>query len=180
MEKRFPFAIVIILMISACAGLPGPEDQLAGTSPPPPEKTSPIPEDRGDRLEDPAFAGLPPEARAYLKTLSRAFRTQNRPFLLAQGEGQFEQEVRPRYDEETYLALLYRTGPLSKVDADTFGLLPRLSPQNILRIEYSGWEEQGPLLEIQGRLIPAAGAPLPCRIMLVWRLREPKILGIFP
>jgi hypothetical protein len=60
------------------------------------------------------------------------------------------------------------------------GAFPRLDPALIRRIEFAGWEERGPVLEIDARLIPAAGEPVPCRLELLWRLREPKILGAYP
>ncbi|MDR3145814.1 MAG: hypothetical protein LBU21_06020, partial [Treponema sp.] len=119
--------------------------------------------------------------------LSKAFRNGNRDFLLSQGEAQFEAEVRPFYDEETYLALLYRVGPYGqespRTDTEsprTDTESPRLDPEEILRLEYADWEEAGPLLELRCRLVRRRGPPLPCRIMLAWRLREPKILGRFP
>jgi hypothetical protein len=174
-----------VLALAACAALPGPED-----SPPssfnvrsPAGKGPERPADRGspgDRLEEPVFRGLPTEVHSYLETLAAAFRSQDRTFLLAQGEPQFERETRPQYHEETYLALLYRTGPLSREEPEADNTLPRLDPEKSRRIEYLDWEEEGPLLEIRGRLIPASGPPIPCRIMLIWRLREPKVLGFFP
>jgi hypothetical protein len=174
------------LLLAACAALPGPEEgppPPAGGAVSPAGKEPERPADRGgqgDRLDEPVFRGLPAEARTSLKALSAAFRARDRAFLLAQGEPQFEKEVRPRYDEETYLALLYRIGPLSREDAEADNALPRLDPAAIRGLEYADWEEEGPLLEIRGRLIPVSGPPVPCRIMLVWRLREPKVLGIFP
>jgi hypothetical protein len=132
-------------------------------------------------LEDPAFKGLAPEALDYLGLLARAFAGHDGDFLIAQGEPQYEAAVRHRYDEGTYLALLYRTGPWAQgypfpKDPDT---VPDLIPQEIQSIEYISWEEQGPMLEIQGRLITARGKT-PCVIMFNPRLREPRVLGIYP
>jgi hypothetical protein len=115
-----------------------------------------------------------------LETLSTAFRGRDRAFLIAQGEAQFEAEVRPYYDEEIYLAFLYRVGPNGTEGAVADIRVTRLFLDEIVRLEYADWEEQGPLLEIRGRLVRREGPPLPCVIMLVWRLREPKILGRFP
>jgi hypothetical protein len=115
-----------------------------------------------------------------LETLARAFRGGDRAFLLSQGEAFFEAEVRPAYDEASYLALLYRIGPYGEDNFRAESNVPRLFPEEIDHIEYAGWEEQGPLLEIRGRLIRKAGPPLPCLILLVWKLPEPKIQGRFP
>jgi hypothetical protein len=133
-----------------------------------------------------------------LETLAGAFRSRDRDFLLSQGEAAFEAEVRPAYDEESYLALLYRIGPYgddssygdhgSYRDDGSYGddgswadpKAVRLFPEEIDRIEYGDWEERGPLLEIRGRLIRRGEPPLPCLVMLIWKLREPKIQGRFP
>jgi hypothetical protein len=180
-----PAALILAgALAAACTGIPGggkgPPETAAGTAPRPPETPSPALRVE-DGLETAAFDGLPPEARSYLKTLAEAFGGQKRPFLLAQGEAQFEKEVKPHYDEETYLALLYRIGPLSAEEGGPgSNTLPRLSPRDIVGIEYGSWEEEGPLLEIRARLISASAPPVPCRIMLIWRLRDPKIQGLYP
>jgi hypothetical protein len=168
------------LYLAGCAGLapersgPGPE------TPPPGPSAKPSPErPEGGSFRERPPESLPEEARSYLESLSRAFRNRDRDFLLAQGETQFEREVRPFYDEESYLALLYRIGPYSR-DGLRENAVPRLSPEEISRIEYGDWEEGGPHLAIRGRLIRRGGDPLPCLIMLIWKLREPKILGRFP
>jgi hypothetical protein len=134
-----------------------------------------------DRLGGAGFTKLPGEARTYLKTLSEAFRKQDLPFLLAQGEAQFEAQVKPQYDEKTYLALLYRTGA-NAASAPRVDLQApeQLIPAEIHHIEYEHWEEEGPLLDIAAKLVTKTGKPIPCTIMLVWRLSEPKILGLFP
>jgi hypothetical protein len=182
------------LWLSICAAL-----WLAGCAGLPPEKTSPGEEalqaaesrpegsaaPSGDKPEGLPFTeippgDLPPDTRSYLETLSGAFRRGDRTFLLSQGEAQFEAEVMPFHDEETYLALLYRIGPYGEESPREDTETPRLNPAEILGLEYSGWEEQGPLLELRCRLIRRRGPPLPCRIVLAWRLREPKILGRFP
>jgi hypothetical protein len=165
--------LAVLTALAACAGLGRAEE----------ENTVPL---RGPPLEDAPGpytsrppAGLPPEARFYLEGLSRAFAGGDGAFLLAQGEPVFEAEVRPRFDEETYLALLYRTGPLA-LDPGAGGDLPRLDYRHIRRLEYLGWEERGPLVEIQGRFIMAGGAPVPCAIVFNPRLEEIRVLGVFP
>jgi hypothetical protein len=119
------------------------------------------------RLDDPAFKGLAPEVLDYLDALARAFAGQDTAFLIAQGEVQYEAQLRHLYDEGDYLAMLYRTDP-------------DLIPQEILGIEYISWEEQGPMLEIHGRLIGAKGKASPCVIVFNPRLVEPRILGLYP
>jgi hypothetical protein len=132
-----------------------------------------------DKLETAAFEGLPPEARNYLQSISAAFSARDKAFLLAQGERQFEAEMRPRYDDESYLALLFRLGryeadtPVEDMD------LPKLAVETCTGIEYTSWREWGPVLEIRGQILRKNEPPLPCLIILVWRLREPKILGHF-
>jgi hypothetical protein len=172
-----------VLYLTACAG--GPERTLPGKARPAvPEQ----PPEGGPSGAGPAESpseeippeSLPPEARSYLETLARAFRGRDRDFLLSQGEAQFEAEVRPFRDEESYLALLYRTGPYGEDSSWEDTRTPRLIPDEILRIEYLDWRERGPLLEIRARLIRREGTPLPCLIMLVWKLQEPKIQGRFP
>jgi hypothetical protein len=133
----------------------------------------------GNGLNAQAFKTLPAEARAYLERLARAFGSQDEAFLLAQGEEQFEAEMRPRYDKEAYLALLYRIGVYAEDSPRAGVMLPLLNPSKVKRIDYLSWEDSGPLLEIKARLIGADGKTTPCLIMLVWRLREPKIEGLF-
>jgi hypothetical protein len=176
------------LCMAGCSGTPaeraGYGEGGAGTV----ESVSGLPAEGalpGKKPEGPSFTerppqGLPPEARAYLESLSAAFRSGDRDFLLAQGEAHFEAEVRPFHDGESYLALLYRIDPYDKNGFRTDTRIPRLNPEEIIRLEYAEWEEQGPLLEIRGRLVRRGGPPLPCLIMLVWKLREPKIQGRFP
>jgi hypothetical protein len=125
--------------------------------------------------------GLPNEARAYFETLSRAFAAADGDFLLSQGEAMFEAQIRPRYDEETYFALLYRAGPLaSQSPPEASGRLPRLNYRDIRGIEYAGWGAEDPFISVRARLLLQNGTRLPCEIVLAWKLLEPKILGVFP
>jgi hypothetical protein len=174
--KKAFFAAALALACAGCAGLP-PEQAVPEAAPPPPEAA---PAGSGYSAGPPL--GLPPEAGEYLEALARAFSAADRDFLLAQGESQFEAENRGRYDEESYLALLYRMGSLSEdsPSVPAGGGIPRLDPARIRRIEFAGWEEQGPALIIHARLVTRTGEAVPCRLALLWRLREPKILGVYP
>jgi hypothetical protein len=133
-----------------------------------------------NKLETPAFKAFPPEAGDYLKTLAEAFRKKDRAFLLSQGETSYEAELRPRYDEESYLAMLYRAGAYAEDDPWSAPALPLLNCEDVAGIEYTAWFEESPMLRIQGRLHLLNGDPIPCEIMLIWRLKEPKIVGIYP
>jgi hypothetical protein len=177
--KNALFAAVLLLALAGCAGLP-PETAVPAATAAPPVEAPPRGEDSGYSAKPPS--GLPAEAGEYLEALSRAFSMADRDFLLAQGESQFEAENRDRYDEENYLALLYRVGSLSE-DSPSVPAgegIPRLDPAKIRRIEFAGWEEQGPVLIIHARLIGRTGEAVPCQLTLLWRLREPKILGMYP
>jgi hypothetical protein len=175
MDKFFWLGLAA-LIVTGCVGLePGPE------APSFPVPRAAVGSSAG-RLEDPAFAGLAPEARLYLEELAQAFSIQDQNFLVAQGEPQYEAQLRPRYDEGSYLAMLYRTGPWAQdfPVPDDPKTIPGLVPQEIQGIEYVSWEEQGPMLEIQGRLITTKGKAIPCLIVFNPRLREPRILGVYP
>jgi hypothetical protein len=132
-----------------------------------------------DGLDREDFRKLPPETRSYLEALSRAFAGQDREQLLSQGEENYEAAVKPYYDEGSYLAMLYRAGAYAVDSPWDSGRRPSLDPGKTLGIEYLDWEEQGPMLVIRGRLVTKTET-LPCKIVLVWRLRAPKILGVYP
>jgi hypothetical protein len=178
---RYIAALLFAGILGSCAQSPGtvqnagvPAAAVAGS---PAAAVPALPQE--NRLREPAFSKLPAEARDYLERLAQAFSNHEEPFLLAQGEPQFEAENRPRYDDETYLALLYRVGVYAGDSPRMNKEIPRLAPANISHIQYLSWEENGPLLEIKARLVGNDGAITPCLIMLVWRLREPKIEGLF-
>ncbi|GHT66064.1 hypothetical protein FACS1894110_09090 [Spirochaetia bacterium] len=182
MKKDYYLIIVAALLISACAHNAATVSegvgQTGGTTPAiQGSRAAPL---AGDHLDAPAFAALPREARTYLAAISRAFRNQDAPFLLAQGERNFENEVRPRYDDETYLAMLYRSDSYATDASWEKSQKPRLVLPDIREIEYINWEEQGPMLAIQGRFDYKDGSAVPCKIILAWRLTEPKILGVYP
>ncbi|MDR2101500.1 MAG: hypothetical protein LBP43_02910 [Treponema sp.] len=180
--KTFLFILGAALYLTACAGAPSEKAEEVRAAPPeqPPKGGLLRIGPEKSPLREAPPENLPPEARSYLETLARAFRSGDRDFLLSQGEASFEAEVRPFYDEASYLALLYRIGPYGEDNSQADQNIPRLFPDEIDHIEYVDWEERGPLLEIRGRLIHRGGSPLPCLIMLVWKLPEPKIQGLFP
>jgi hypothetical protein len=183
MRKKIPPAgrlagiAVPVLLLWACAAAPEVRDLPPASAPPGAETPGP---EKPDALREPGFTALPPEDQAYLKNLSRAFRDHDRDFLLAQGESQFEAEVKPYYDDEAYLALLYRIGPYAEEDPRGYNPMPRLVLGELSHIEYLDYAENDPLLEVRGRLFFRTGGFLPCRIVLLRRLREPKIIGFFP
>jgi hypothetical protein len=172
-------AVFTAAVLLSCAQTP------ATRSGPPPEAArsagapaAAVPQE-GNRLGAPDFKNLPAEARAYLERLAEAFSAQDEAFLLAQGEPQFEAENRPRHDKENYLALLYRIGVYATDSPRVSEAPPQLVPSAISHVQYLSWEEKGPLLEIKARLAGKDGTTIPSLIMLVWRLREPKIEGLF-
>ena len=176
--------LVLAFLLAGCASrLPLEEEKVPAAAPSQKTEKAPAPAVRvppGNGLGAPRFRNIPPEARDYLETLAEAFRKKDREFLASQGEGQYEKELRSRLDEEIYLALLYRIGPYSEDSPWQSQSPPRLDTSTVQGIEYSDWKENGPMLEISGRLYLSGGGVLPCRIVLVWRLPEPKILGERP
>lgn len=172
-------ALALAAASCALAPRPSPEDmgvQLEkGPSAAPPVRPQ---EDSG--LSQKAFADLPEEARSYLERLARAFAEGDSRYLTDQGERNYAARARPRFAEDEYLALLYRIGPYAAETPADPNPLPKLVPSEIRGIRYTGWEEQGPLLEIRARISLKSGAVLPGRILLLWRLAEPKILGTDP
>jgi hypothetical protein len=166
---KFLWLGLAALVLAGCAGL-GKTQNYGSTASQPSQGpgalgVAPL----SNRLDTQVFAKLPPDARLYLEALSVAFRTQDIAFLIAQGEPQYEAAVRPRYDEGSYLAMLYRAEDV-----------PDLKPQEILGIGYISWEEEGPMLEIRGELFTTQGKTIPCVVVFNPRLREPKILGVYP
>jgi hypothetical protein len=163
----------------SCAVIgPGRQKEAPGEKAHVQPETSPGKTDGG--LDSPAFRDLPPEAAEYLKTLALAFTKQDRDFLVSQGETSYEADNRSRYDDETYLAMLYRVGPYQEDSPFREITLPRLAYAEIREIRYTAWEESGLFIKAEAHLIPYKGEALPCEIMLLWRLKEPKILGIYP
>jgi hypothetical protein len=76
--------------------------------------------------------------------------------------------------------MLYRAASYAREAPREEALPPRLNVEELSHIEYDEWEEQGPMLEVRGRLIAKSGEAVPCRLVILWRLMEPKILGRYP
>jgi hypothetical protein len=130
------FVWAVALLLGGCAG-------LGETKAPPEGKGPALPASgtggRGNGLD----RELDSETRTYLEALSRAFASQDREYLLSQGEESYEAEIRPHYDEGSYLAMLYRTYAADSL-WDRGRQRPSLDPGDVLGIEYLDWEEQGP------------------------------------
>jgi hypothetical protein len=124
------------------------------------------------------FSGLPADIRDYLLNLSAAFAAHNTAYLLDQGESEYERIVKGGVDDDEYLALLYRAGAYAE---DAEWLSPfALDVSKISFIDYTAWRERGPVLEVDGIMYMDNGPPFLFSIMLLWRLGNPKILGIYP
>ncbi|MDR1655900.1 MAG: hypothetical protein LBR96_07875 [Treponema sp.] len=182
--KRFFPVLILLLCLSACFS--GPEQNRADMEKP----RKAIPASGGadpqaelqgedSSLDSAAFAGCPPEALAYLRLLSQAFRNGDKDFLLAQGEGQYEKDLRPGRDEAEYFNLLYRIGPLAAEDPQETRLQKYLKAEDAASISFKGWREKGPMIEAEAQIQGPEGA-LPCRIILAWRLVDIKIVGLYP
>jgi hypothetical protein len=173
----FAAGVLVALAAVSCISRPSPP---SGYKPEP--ETPSVAENPPYSVQPPR--SLPPEARTYLAAVAEAFSSGDRAFLIAQGENQFEEQIRPAYDEEIYLALLYRIGSLSVDNPSALSgagnAFPRLSPPRIRRIEFAGWEEVGPVFIVTARLITKTNETIPCTLVVLWRLREPKILGVYP
>ena len=189
MKKHHPrlslpaFLLLACLFASCASQTPHTKGTIPATSASQAAEKAPAPAESlsgGDGLDAPQFRSLPPEARDYLAVLAEAFRKTNKDFLVSQGEAQYEKDLRSRYDEETYLAFLYRIGPYSEDSGWKSPAPARLEYAQVRAIEYLSWEEKGPMLDIKGRLYFQDTSSLPCRIVLAWRLVEPKILGEQP
>ena len=179
--RKFLTLFLLVFFFGSCAVLsPRSKETLPAAAPPEQAGKNPERPAPGDGLDTPVFRNLPGEAKEYLQSLSGAFRRGDRNFLIAQGEAQYEKELRSPLDEETYLALLYRIGPYSEGAEWKTSSPPLLNISVIAGIEYTGWTENGPMLEISGRIHLQNDDPIPCRIILVWRLPDPKILGEWP
>jgi hypothetical protein len=169
--------LLTALLLAACAGL-GPE-KPEGVLPPeePPEKASASTEEH-PRENTALFKGLPSGTRSYLLKLQRAFAAHDAAFLLAQGEGEYEKAVRNLVNEEQYLAMLYRAGRYA--DDAAWEAPHKLYLNRVAYIDYTEWREQGPALEIDGKIYMDKDRPVIFSMKVLWRLNEPKILGIYP
>jgi hypothetical protein len=169
--------LLTVLLPAACAGI-GPE-RTGGALPLEEYVEKPSPPVEEHRREDDAFfKGLPAGVRAYLLKLSAAFATHDAAFLLAQGEGEYEKTVRNRVEEEEYLAMLYRAGGYA--DDAVWEAPYELNLGNVTYIDYTAWREQGPALGVDGNIYLDKGRPILFSMKVLWRLNEPKLLGVYP
>jgi hypothetical protein len=185
--SRFVLVVAIVSVLASCAGAP-PSAGVKGERSP--ETSAAGPQRSGGKVERPAttgagleaaaFSGLPEGVKAYLERLAEAVRARDGGFLLAQGERNYAARVRGTVDDAFYFALLYRVGPYAVEKPDDDEHPPRLNPSRLRAIRYTGWDDHGPVADIRGLLTLSDGAPLPCRISVLWKLREPRILGQEP
>jgi hypothetical protein len=184
-RRRFVLGLIasvsILTVLESCAGAPpaaSPQKPTIETSQPRASRGKV--ERPGTGLEASIFADLPEGVRAYLERLAQAVREHDAKFLLAQGEPNYARRLRPQLDDETYLALLYRVGPYA-VERPTDSERPlRLSAAKLRAIRYTGWDDRGPVVEVRGVLALDGEAPLPCRISVLWKLSEPRLIGQEP
>jgi hypothetical protein len=134
--------------------------------------------ERESGLDQGIFSNLSTDTRDYLVSLARAFKEEDRNYLIHQGEEQYAHRIQGRYSEEEYLALLFRVGPYSKESPFGPETTVRLDVHTVMGLRFTGWEDRGPVLEFRGTLKKKDGTELPCRILVLWKLREPKILGM--
>jgi hypothetical protein len=174
--RRFAFvAMVFITLFGACTslaiGIAGPQHNI-------PEERSPAQTIVKDGLENAVFQELPPQAYHYLQVISAAFQRRDEPFLLDQGEKSFTDWATANLDgSPEILAHLFRAGLYA---ADSPDKAPHLPSRLIIRetrgITYLGWDERGPLIEVRAQIMMKNGA-IPARLLVVWRLDEPKLQG---
>lgn len=131
-------------------------------------------------LEAAVFSDLPEGVASYLERIAEAVRKRDEHFLLAQGERDYAGRVRSMVDAPSYLALLYRVGPYSAEKPSDDERPPRLDVSRLRSIRYTGWEERGPVAEVRALLTQADGPAFPCRLSILWKLSEPRIIGREP
>ncbi|MDR2842312.1 MAG: hypothetical protein LBV52_03820, partial [Spirochaetaceae bacterium] len=109
----------------------------------------------------------------------KAFKEKNQDFLISQGESYYESDMRSKYPKAQYLALLYRVGPYSK---DSTWQLPayQIDINTIHDLQWVEFVDKGPVLLVEAKIITNDFKTIPCSIMLLWRLNEPKVMGTYP
>lgn len=185
---------LVAAVLGSCAGIPGrgadravsSASETAASRNPAPKDRAPQPEGRLSPAPSRApssaavLAGAPAEAVEYLEALSAAVYRRDVAYVLDQGETQYAKRVRGAVDEDAYLALLLRVGPYANEGEAKSDSPPRIRPQDIRSLRYTGWEEDGPLVRARGRLASVSGKEWPCRIDLLWKALPPRILGRHP
>ncbi|MDR2795295.1 MAG: hypothetical protein LBB47_01120 [Spirochaetaceae bacterium] len=175
MKVLFPLAAALLV---SCAGF-GQRENSGGDAPHENygEKSEEMAEEHYHKDET-VLKELPYGIRAYLLKLSAAFAARDAAFLLAQGEGAYEASARSYVSDDQYLAMLYRAGRYAD-DADWQSPY-ELNMDKVSHIDYMTWREQGPVLNIDGKIYMNSGRPVACNIKVLWRLDQPKILGAYP
>jgi len=178
--------LVALASFASCAAAPAPRTTEASSAAPK-KKPSPAahrarPERAlpGSELAGSAFAGLPAEARPYLKALAEAFASGDAERILSQGEPSYEARNRRRLDAGHYAALLYRVGPYSAEGPDRSDRIPRLDAASPASLRFTGWTDRGPVAEVRGQISLRDGTATPCTIYLLWKALPPRILGREP
>ena len=176
MILRFVASVAFIaLTISSCALLPPSASPGPIASPSPPIEKRP-----GAELAGPTFRQLPPGSREYLESIADAVAAGNTAFLLTQGERDYAQRIRPAVDPGEYAALLYRVDAYSADSPAISEKKPRADLGRARKLSFTGWEENGPVLEVRGRLEFKDGTVQPCALFVLWKLSPPRILGREP
>jgi len=173
MTARIAVSIALIAAaFASCAVMPP-----AASQPPPSGARPPVP---GEELRDATFRELPPGSREYLASIAEAVAAGNTPFLLAQGERGYSARIRPGVDPGSYAALLYRVGAYAGDSPAGSETAPRVDLGGAKSLRFTGWEEEGPILAVRGRLEFKDGSAQPCALYVLWKLEPPRILGREP
>ncbi|MDR3356214.1 MAG: hypothetical protein LBO04_03395 [Spirochaetaceae bacterium] len=171
-------ACVLAAFLSvSCAGFAG----LKNGETTPPERSAekpPAPAEGHYQEEKALFKELPSGIRAYLLKLSAAFAGHDAAFLIAQGEDGYEKAVRNSVYDDEYLAMLYRAGIYA--DDALWQSPEELDLDHVVYIDYTAWREQGPVLGVDGNIYMDGGRLINFSMKVLWRLDEPKILGVYP
>jgi hypothetical protein len=181
MRNCFGFSAAGVLLsgafLAGCAGLGAVKD---GDSQPLEDydgKVSAVAEEQYH--EDAALLeDLPAGIRGYLLKLAAAFAAHDAAFLLEQGESGYEAAVRGSVSDSEYLAMLYRAGAYA--DNAEWQAAYTLNLDKIVYIDYTSWREYGPVLEVDGKVYIEGLRPLSFSMKVLWRLAQPKLLGVYP
>ena len=130
-------------------------------------------------LETAVFRRLPAEVTGYLADIAAAFSRRDKPFLLSQGEAAFTAwSAAALESDDEILGHLFRTGSLAEDEpAASPHDEPRLAVHNVQGITYLGWAERGPFIEVRAHIVITGGGTIPARLLVIWKLAEPKLQG---
>lgn len=171
----FCFSLAALSFFS-CSVVPPAQRETAKAPALPPETVR----KPGAELDSAVFKQLPPGSREYLASIAEAAASGNADHLLAQGERDYSRRVRPAVDRDTYAALLYRIGDYSRETPIGAGGPSRADLGRASGMRFTGWEENGPVLEVRARLRFKDGTEQPCALYVLWKLSPPQILGAEP